>query len=293
MPVKFEVKASKSYFHYLFAFLLLSSISSFIESSAYAAPLKTNYCKDKTKDSDKDNITDCDEVKKTKTNPKKKDSNKNKIPDGDEDKNGNGIANEDEDDNVKKFAKLKSNLDDDGDCLQNEDEDDWGLSSKNADSDGDGLIDGFEDFDNDGILNKDEDDRPSEGKSDEDILCGDPPVPTPAPTATPTRAPINPTPAPTPTQSTLPTEGANFDFLGNVTERGKQIFEIPSYLSANQLRGRTASISYSCDGCHVERGGYSFTMLSTGTSQPPMNTFGITEQELADLAAWLNRGRTE
>lgn len=266
----------------LFAVLIIA-IDLLYSSTSYAAA--TDYCKDKLKDRDKDYISDCDEVRKTKTNPTKKDTDKDKIADGDEDNNKNGIANEDEDDKAKDALKRKSNLDDDKDCLQNEDENEWGLSAKVSDTDGDGVLDGLEDSDNDGVLNKDEDDRVGEAASLEDSACGSVPViPTVVPTqvAAPTAIPIPPS---------IPDSELNFDAAGNVTARGKIAFKIPSTFDANLLRGREAHISFTCSGCHVERGGYDFEQLKTGTDQAPMNTFGLDDQILADLAAWLNRGR--
>ena len=235
------------------------------------AQTKKEYCLSKIKDRDKDFISDCDEVSKTKTNPKKKDSDKDGIADGNEDKNSNNRQNEDEDDN-KKYAKdAPGNKDSDHDCLQNEDEDDFGLQPKIADSDGDGIVDGLEDSDGDGILNKDEDDFPGEGMTEEDIACISQGSPTPTPP---------------------PSSGSGtFDSDGNVTSAGKSLLKIPGFFSANILKGYIAHNKYSCSACHGEKGGFTYDRLAVGVSQEPMDTLGITSQELADLTAYLNRGR--
>ena len=102
------------------------------------------------------------------------------------------------------------------------------------------------------------------------------------------------TSAPSPTLApTVPATNLNFDSSGNVTERGKIAFKIPPNFQANTIAGQQTSLKYSCTGCHVERGGYDYLRIKSGLSRDPMNSFGVTEQEIADLAAWLNRGKLQ
>lgn len=97
------------------------------------------------------------------------------------------------------------------------------------------------------------------------------------------------TPTPLPTSS--PGSGV-FDPLGNVTETGKNLLQIPSGLSANISRGKTVYLS-NCVGCHIERTNRTFSDLRFNTSRPPMffNEQRLTDIDLADLTAYLNRFR--
>jgi|GEM_PF-3921682 len=96
-------------------------------------------------------------------------------------------------------------------------------------------------------------------------------------------APSTPTPSP---------KANNFDDNGNVTERGHATFGIPANLSANILDGSAVFRKYTCTGCHIEGGaGFDFPRLTSVFRIAPMNSFGVTQAEIADLVAYLNRGR--
>jgi cytochrome c553 len=111
--------------------------------------------------------------------------------------------------------------------------------------------------------------------------------PTPIPTATYTPIPATPSPTATPT----PEPTGFFDDNGNVTKKGKEAFQIPLEISANVSAGSTVFRS-SCRSCHgIEFLDRTFTEYKTRTSNPPMN-LNKTDQELADLTAYLNRNRT-
>lgn len=111
-------------------------------------------------------------------------------------------------------------------------------------------------------------------------------APGPAPTAT--AQPTSP-PAPLPTNTPL---SGNFDSRGNVTEKGKSVFGIPSNLSANVSAGKIVSQSF-CTGCHGERVGLSYQTIDSAIRRSPMlyDESAISRQQLADLVAYLNRFR--
>lgn len=108
------------------------------------------------------------------------------------------------------------------------------------------------------------------------------PLPPAPPAASPTATPIV---APTATPPT-----GNFDNRGNVTEKGKLAFGIPSHLSGNVTAGKQVVTSF-CAGCHQERIGYSYSAIDTAIRRAPMlyDESSISRQQLADLVAYLNR----
>lgn len=93
-----------------------------------------------------------------------------------------------------------------------------------------------------------------------------------------------PTPTPTPSPST-----DNFDSGGNLTERGKIMFGVPSSLSGNISTGRSLVLSY-CT-CHQERLGAGFPYVRTNIALSPMlfDSTQITDAMLANMVAYLNR----
>lgn len=236
----------------------------------------------KFKDSDKDFLTDSDEIKKFKTDPKKKDSDEDGILDGDEDSDGDSIPNEDEDDRSKSRAGIGGNADSDKDGLDNEDEDEWGLSPRKKDTDRDKTLDGNEDGDQDGIANEDEDDRPKEKNSDEDSDDK-------KNAATPTPGGLLPTPTSTTPPSTPTATSGNFDGNGNVTAAGKSLFGIPSSLSANISSGQSVW-SKNCQGCHSEKTNRTFSTYKSMIAASPM-FITLPDSEVAHLTAYLNRFR--
>jgi hypothetical protein len=253
----------------------ISSPSQRIPGTVYGASKRPS-----DKDSDKDCLTDADEKKRFKTNPKRKDSDVDGILDGDEDQNNNSVPNEDEDDRSSKAKKRKCNLDSDRDGLQNEDEDDWGTKANDSDSDNDGVVDGNEDTDGDGKANEDEDDRRRERGSKEDqddkgSTGGDDGTARPTPTRPPTPRPTSPS--------------GNFDSNGNVTSVGKQLFGIPSSLSGNISRGNSV-FQANCAGCHEQRVNRTYSSYRAAISRSPMN-ISLTDTDLAHLTAYLNRFR--
>lgn len=100
-----------------------------------------------------------------------------------------------------------------------------------------------------------------------------------------------PSPTSTPVPGITPVVG-NFDQFGNVTEKGKALFEIPSDLEANVERGKRIQLIY-CTGCHVERVGYTFSSVDTNIRKSPMlyDDEQIPRNQRADLVAYLNRFR--
>lgn len=108
------------------------------------------------------------------------------------------------------------------------------------------------------------------------------PFPPAPPVASPTATPIA---APTATPPT-----GNFDNRGNVTEKGKLAFGIPSHLSGNVTAGKQVVTSF-CTGCHQERIGWSYPAIDTAIRRSPMlyDESSISRQQLADLVAYLNR----
>ena len=118
-----------------------------------------------------------------------------------------------------------------------------------------------------------------------------PPGTTPATPATPA---ATATPTPTPTVIATSTPGSsNFDALGNVTEKGKVTFGIPSQLSGNVTTGKNVTRSF-CSGCHSEKVNRTYPELDAAIRKSPMlyDESNMTRQELADIVAYLNRFRT-
>lgn len=112
------------------------------------------------------------------------------------------------------------------------------------------------------------------------------------PGGTPPAAPPQPTNAPTsPTATPTPRPEGNFDVNGNVTSAGKIKFGIPSNLSASREAGRT-QWSVSCNGCHEEKIGSSFSYYKTAIQASPMFIFNLTDTQLANLTAYLRRFET-
>lgn len=107
------------------------------------------------------------------------------------------------------------------------------------------------------------------------------------PTGTPTSPNPTPTPTPRPTQS-----GGNFDANGNVTSQGKTAFGIPSSLNANKNTGQSTYTS-NCKGCHSsENTGRSYSSYGALIKGSPMFIFDLSDQDLADITAYLNRFKT-
>lgn len=118
------------------------------------------------------------------------------------------------------------------------------------------------------------------------------PKPTSVPTSTPTSSPSvtptpNRTPKPTPTPSPVPTSRptGSFDAGGNTSS-----FGIPQGLTGNISQGR-AILQSRCETCHTERGtNYTFSRIKTTIEGPSMNLF-LSNADLADLTAYLNRNQ--
>lgn len=106
------------------------------------------------------------------------------------------------------------------------------------------------------------------------------------PTATP--GPGGATPTRTPTPTPQPSTG-NFDANGDVTEKGKAKFGIPSNLSANKFKGQEL-FKNECRGCHqVEETGFSYGYYKTVTAVAPMYINYLSDQNYADITAYLRR----
>ncbi|MEK7369086.1 MAG: Ig-like domain-containing protein, partial [Planctomycetota bacterium] len=90
-------------------------------------------------DTDKDNLTDFDEVRNYKSDPLKPDTDGDGLTDGDE---------------VSTYMTSPVNPDTDGDGLRDSWEVKYGLKPTNIDTDGDGILDSDEDPDADGLINK-------------------------------------------------------------------------------------------------------------------------------------------
>jgi hypothetical protein len=118
------------------------------------------------------------------------------------------------------------------------------------------------------------------------------PVVPPGATAAPPTATAIPTSTPTAVATATP-GSSNFDALGNVTEKGKVTFGIPSQLSGNVTTGKNVSRSF-CSGCHSEKVNRTYPELDAAIRKSPMlyDESNMTRQELADIVAYLNRFRT-
>lgn len=103
------------------------------------------------------------------------------------------------------------------------------------------------------------------------------PLPTPTPTPIPTIGP-NPTQTPKPE--------SNFDSAGNTSA-----FGIPSGMRGNISAGKRVW-GRVCSACHVsEKNGRRFNDIKRARrSQPEMRALSITDQQIADVVAYLNRG---
>jgi cytochrome c553 len=111
---------------------------------------------------------------------------------------------------------------------------------------------------------------------------------------------VTPTIAPKPTTgSTIPVvnptknpSAPNFDANGNVTSTGRELFQIPVAVSANMQRGKVVQENL-CGTCHLERTNRTFSYLRFRTAQDPMffDQVTLSDQDLADLTAYLNRFR--
>jgi hypothetical protein len=98
-----------------------------------------------------------------------------------------------------------------------------------------------------------------------------------------------PTSTPQPTATPTPSVSGNFDSSGNVTSNGKITFGIPSNLNASREIGR-AIWSSTCDGCHdVEKTGHSFSFYKSVIRESPMYIFDKTDQDIANITAYLRR----
>lgn len=117
----------------------------------------------------------------------------------------------------------------------------------------------------------------------ENKICSAGPGDTTPPPSSPVVVPtIKPTATPTPN-----TDG-NYDSQGNVTAAGKTAFGIPSNLSASRETGRSI-YNASCSGCHLEKTGRSFSFYKTAIQGSPMYIFDKTDQDLANITAYLRR----
>ncbi len=97
---------------------------------------------------------------------------------------------------------------------------------------------------------------------------------------------IDPGVSPTPTPAVTPPGCANqyFDTNGDTTQ-----FEIPVGLMGNMTRGADF-FTTNCNFCHSERGtNFTFPQIKTAVIGPLMNIQSVTDQQYADLAAYLNR----
>lgn len=102
------------------------------------------------------------------------------------------------------------------------------------------------------------------------------PAKTPTPAATPVGKP-NPTP-------TVPSSGGSFDQNGNTVK-----FGIPSGLTGNISRGRGIWTA-DCGGCHgSEKLGRTYSQIKSALNLGAMSGVKVTNQEVADLIAYLNR----
>lgn len=107
----------------------------------------------------------------------------------------------------------------------------------------------------------------------------------PTPTSTPSAAKPTATPTPAPTSGS-----ANFDRAGNVTPAGKVLFGIPSNMNANITAG-AAIIKAECTGCHSPKYSRTYPIIRYVVPRPPMNLTTLTDQQFADITAYLNQYR--
>jgi len=108
-------------------------------------------------------------------------------------------------------------------------------------------------------------------------------LPTPIPGAAPTATPF-PTPTATPFGNVCSCSGTTFDANCNTVA-----YEIPAPLSGNLDMGESSYTNLGCYGCHTLRGqNFTFTQLKAAVTGPKMNIQTVTNQQFADMAAWLN-----
>jgi hypothetical protein len=105
-----------------------------------------------------------------------------------------------------------------------------------------------------------------------------------SPPATPT--PIPPTAVPGETPSETPPSEGNFDDAGNTTA-----FGIPDGLIGNIDRGRSVW-SGDCKVCHAkEKSNKSYPQVKSAfRREPQMRNLKVSDQKIADVVAYLNRG---
>jgi mono/diheme cytochrome c family protein len=107
-------------------------------------------------------------------------------------------------------------------------------------------------------------------------------------------SPVDPgaTPAPASTPSGTPCPGGNFDSAGNTTTEGIALFGIPSPLVGN-INAGAVKYTDSCNGCHgsAEPGGAMTypQLVAKVTGSASMNSISVSDQQFADLAAYLHR----
>lgn len=108
-------------------------------------------------------------------------------------------------------------------------------------------------------------------------------LPAHCPAATPTPA-GSASPSPTPTTPSTGCANEYFDASGNTL-----LFGIPTPYVGNIGQGQ-AMITLACSGCHTERGtGHTFAQIKSAVTGPLMNIQSISDQQFANLAAYLNR----
>lgn len=94
-------------------------------------------------------------------------------------------------------------------------------------------------------------------------------------------------PTPTPTVAPL----TNFDSNGNVTAKGKALFQIPTQYTANVGTGSDIWVA-TCRGCHAsEKTNRTFPTITTRIAASPM-FLTLSGGQVANLTAYLNRFRT-
>jgi len=109
------------------------------------------------------------------------------------------------------------------------------------------------------------------------------------PDAPPTSPGTSPTATPTPRTTATPTPTGNFDSAGNVTASGKTNFGIPSNFNANTEAGRQVWTA-DCRGCHSsEKIGRSYSFYKSAVRASPMFITDQTDQNIADITAYLRR----
>lgn len=82
---------------------------------------------------------------------------------------------------------------------------------------------------------------------------------------------------------------AVFDEEGNTTVPGRVILNIPSGIIGNISRGESIADPL-CEQCHGVKRNRTYTILESQLPIAPMN-FAFSQQEIADIAAYLNRDR--